>query len=56
MAQDKLRLHENHPAIPVLTPERVGKIEVLSGSFLINPVQSPVKEQAAFAVKNVRQE
>ena len=56
MAQDKLRLHENHPAIPVLTPERVGKIEVLSGSFLMNPVQSPVKEQAAFAVKNVRQE
>ncbi|MGQ7187973.1 zinc-dependent peptidase, partial [Escherichia sp. HC-CC] len=50
MAQDKLRLHENHPAIPVLTPERVGKIEVLSGSFLMNPVQSPVKEQAAFAV------
>lgn len=56
MAQDKLRFHENHPAIPVLTPERAGKIEVLSGSFLMNSAQSPVKEQAVFAVKNVRQE
>lgn len=51
MAQDKLRLHENHPAIPVLTPERAGKIEVLSGSFLMNSAQSPVKEQAVFVVK-----
>ena len=56
MAQGKLRLHENHPAILALTPERAGKIEGLSGSFLMNPAQSPVREQAVFAVKNVRQE
>ena len=43
-------------AIPVLTPERAGKIEVLSGSFLMNSAQSPVKEQAVFDWKNVRQE
>ena len=30
--------------------------ELQKGSFLMHPVQSPVKEQAAFAVKNVRQE
>lgn len=38
MAQDKLRLYENYLAILVLTLERVGKIEVLFGSFLMNLV------------------
>ena len=56
MAQDKLRFHENHPAIPVLTPERAGKIEVLSGSFLMNSAQSPVKEQSVISFLHDRQE
>ena len=50
------------PTIVFSIPVALGIIEpsdrryLALGSFLMNPVQSPVKEQAVFAVKNVRQE